>query len=70
MSNDKPYSGSLFRTVKYRPDYPSRPFSSKAESYDCVASFVDWQNHWHHNSGIDFVTTNHYHSGRAVGICR
>jgi len=29
VSNDNPYSESLFRTVKYRPDYPSRPFSSK-----------------------------------------
>ncbi len=28
VSNDNPYSESLFRTVKYRPDYPSRPFAS------------------------------------------
>ncbi|WP_255094483.1 DDE-type integrase/transposase/recombinase [Synechococcus sp. J7-Johnson] len=25
VSNDNPYSESLFRTVKYRPDYPRRP---------------------------------------------
>ena len=29
MSNDNPYSESLFRRAKYRPDYPSRPFASK-----------------------------------------
>jgi transposase InsO family protein len=29
VSNDNPYSESLFRTAKYRPDYPSRPFTSK-----------------------------------------
>ena len=28
-SNDNPYSESLFRTAKYRPDYPSRPFTSQ-----------------------------------------
>ena len=28
VSNDNPYSESLFRTAKYRPDYPSRPFTS------------------------------------------
>jgi transposase InsO family protein len=41
VSNDNPYSESLFRTVKYRPDYPSRPFSSKAEACEWVAAFVD-----------------------------
>jgi transposase InsO family protein len=25
VSNDNPYSESLFPTVKYRPDYPRRP---------------------------------------------
>ena len=27
VSNDNPYSESLFRTLKYRPDYPEQPFS-------------------------------------------
>jgi transposase InsO family protein len=37
ISNDNPYSKSLFRTVKFRPDYPSRPFASKAEACERVA---------------------------------
>ncbi len=37
VSNDNPYSESLFRTVKFRPDYPSRPFASKAEACEWVA---------------------------------
>ena len=41
VSNDNPYSESLFRTVKYRPDYPSRPFASKDEACEWVATFVD-----------------------------
>jgi transposase InsO family protein len=35
VSTDNPYSESLFRTVKYRPerpDYPSRPFASKDQA--------------------------------------
>ncbi len=37
VSNGNPYWKSLFRTVKYRPDYPSRPFTSKAEACEWVA---------------------------------
>jgi transposase InsO family protein len=41
VSNDNPYSESLFRTAKYRSDYPRRPFTSKEATYQWVASFVD-----------------------------
>jgi transposase InsO family protein len=37
VNNDNPYSESLFRTVKFRLDYPSRPFASKAEACEWVA---------------------------------
>ena len=61
-------SESLFRTAKYRPDYPSRPFASKEEACFCVASFVDLYNHLHRHSGIKFVTPQQRHSGQAVEI--
>ncbi len=32
VSNDNPFSESLFRTVKYRPNYPRRPFESIEEA--------------------------------------
>jgi hypothetical protein len=70
VSNDNPYSESLFRTVKFRPDYPSRPFASKAEACEWVAAFVDWYNHRHRHSGIKFVTPHQRHSGTAIAICR
>ena len=38
VSNDNPYSESLFHTVKYRPDYPRRPFQSVAEACSLVAA--------------------------------
>jgi len=70
VSNDNPYSESLFRTVKYRPDYPSRPFASKEEACEWVVSFVDWYNHQHRHSGIKFVTPHQRHSGTAKAICQ
>ena len=70
VSNDNPYSESLFRTAKYRPDYPRRPFASEEGACQWVASFVDWYNHRHRHSGIKFVTPHQCHSGQAIEICR
>ena len=70
VSNDNPFSESLFRTVKYRPDYPRRPFQSVQEACGWVAAFVDWYNHRHRHSGIRFVTPDQRHSGEALAICR
>jgi len=70
VSNDSPYSESLFHTAKYRPDYPRRPFASKDEACQWVASFVGWYNHRHRHSGIKFVTPQQRHSGQAIEICR
>jgi transposase InsO family protein len=70
VSNDNPYSESLFRTAKYRPDYPSRPFTSQEAACQWVASFADWYNHRHRHSGIKFVTPHQRHNGDAVEICR
>ena len=70
VSNDNPFSESLFRTVKYRPDYPRRPFQSVEEACVWVLSFVDWYNHQHRHSGIRFVTPDQRHSGQARAICR
>jgi hypothetical protein len=70
VSNDNPYSESLFHTLKYRPDYPSRPFAGKTEACEWVAAFVEWYNHRHRHSGIKFVTPHQRHSGAAIAICR
>jgi hypothetical protein len=70
VSTDNPYSESLFRTVKYRPEYPSRPFASKDVACAWAAAFVDWYNHQHRHSGIKFVTPHQRHSGAAMAICK
>ena len=70
VSNDNPYSESLFRTVKYRPDYPRRLFRSVEEACAWVAAFVRWYNDQHRHSGIRFVTPSQRHSGQAIDLCR
>jgi putative transposase len=63
VSNDNPYSESLFRTLKYGPKYPEQPFKSMAEARIWVGSFVKWYNEEHFHSGIKFVTPAQRHRG-------
>jgi len=63
VSNDNPYSESLFKTLKYRPEYPARPFADVTEARQWVAGFVDWYNHEHRHSAIQFVTPAQRHAG-------
>jgi putative transposase len=69
VSNDNPYAESLFRTVKYRPDYPRRPFRSKDHACEWVRPFVEWYDNCHLHSGIKFVTPGQRHRGEADSIC-
>jgi len=61
VKDDNPYSEALFRTLKYRPAYPRRPFRSIAEARAWVAAFVDWYNNDHQHSGIRFLTPAQRH---------
>lgn len=68
VSDDNPYSESLFRTLKYRPWYPDRPFQSIEEARAWVADFVIWYNNEHLHSAVGFVTPADRHDGRDVEI--
>lgn len=63
VSNDNPYSESLFRTMKYRPCFPTRPFEAIEAARLWVAGFVHWYNTEHLHSAIRFVTPTVRHSG-------
>jgi len=63
VSNDNPYSESLFKTLKYRPSYPERFFESIEQAKEWVEKFVQWYNIDHMHSGIRFVTPDSRHSG-------
>ena len=64
VSNDNPFSESLFRTLKYRPEYPSHPFVSEQQAQQWVDRFVEWYNTEHLHSEIRFVTPDDRHYGK------
>lgn len=61
VSNDNPYSESLFGTLKYMPAYPAKPFDSIEAVREWVLDFVRWYNEAHRHSGIQFVTPGQRH---------
>jgi len=63
VSDDNPYSESMFRTLKYTPAYPSKPFESLEAARQWVHRFVQWYNDEHHHSAIRYVTPNQRHRG-------
>ncbi|AEF98572.1 Integrase catalytic region [Methylomonas methanica MC09] len=63
VSNDNPYSESLFKTLKYRPQYPLKPFADLVAARQWVADLVQWYNHEHRHSAIGFVTPAQRHAG-------
>jgi transposase InsO family protein len=63
VSNDNPYSESLFKTLKYRSDYPSQAFDNLLAARIWVGHFVQWYNHEHRHSAISFVTPGERHAG-------
>ena len=68
VSNDNPFSESLFKTLKYVPAYPSKPFENLDKARRWVATFVDWYNDCHRHSGIKYVTPSQRHNGEDVAI--
>lgn len=68
VSNDNPFSESLFRTLKYRPEFPTQPFADLATARRWVAAFVRWYNTEHLHSAIRFVTPADRHAGRDTAI--
>jgi len=63
VSNDNPYSESLFKTMKYCPMYPENGFENIEQAKEWVAIFVKWYNTEHLHSGIKFVTPESRHNG-------
>jgi len=64
VSDDNPFIEAFFRTFKYRPAYPDRPFASIEDARKFIAWFVDWYNTKHLHSNIRFVTPAARHAGQ------
>ncbi|MET3165570.1 UNVERIFIED_ORG: transposase InsO family protein [Arthrobacter sp. UYEF10] len=69
VSNDNPYSESLFKTMKYGPTFPER-FASLGDARAFINEFVDWYNHHHQHSGIGFHTAANVHYRLAAGVAK
>ena len=52
MANLGVIAEALFRTARYRPEYPKKPFASLEAAREWVARFVAWYNDVHLHSGI------------------
>ncbi len=68
VSDDNPYSEALFRTLKYRPEYPSTCFASIEGARQWVGLFVAWYNNAHFHSAIGFVAPTDRHAGDDIAI--
>lgn len=69
VSNDNPYSESLFKTLKYGPQSGTpQPFADLPAARAWVADFVHWYNHEHRHSSIRFVTPAQRHDGEDRSI--
>jgi len=66
VSNDNPYSESLFKTLKYGPQFPER-FGSLCEARQFMDNFTNWYNHEHRHTGIGLHTPADVHFGLATG---
>jgi len=70
VSDDNPYAEALFRTAKYRPEFPDGGFKDLAEARIWGAQFVHWYNFEHRHSGIKYVTPAQRHDGEDIEILR
>ena len=68
VSDDNAYSESLFRTLKYRPGYPTKPFDKLEEAQAWLGGFVDWYNDEHLHSAIRFLTPSQRHAQQGPAI--
>ena len=68
VSDDNPYSEALFKTLKYHPGFPDKPFDSLQEAREWVAGFQRWYNEVHRHSALKFVTPAQRHRGEDHAI--
>ena len=63
-SNDNPYSEAQFKTLKYRPTFPSR-FGSIQDARGFCSRFFPWYSAEHHYGGLGLHTPHDVHHGLA-----
>jgi putative transposase len=64
VSDDNAICEAFFRTLKYRPGFPRKPFASLEAARHWVADFVAWYNGEHLHSALRYVTPSDRHEWR------
>lgn len=67
VSNDNPFSEAQFKTLKYRPEFPTR-FGSIEDARVFCQTFFTWYNGEHRHAGIGLMTPAAVHDGRASAM--
>jgi len=62
VSDDNAYAESLFRTCKYRPEFPGA-FESLDDARQWMLTFTRWYNHEHKHRNLKFVSPAQRHCG-------
>ena len=65
VSDDNPHIESLFKTVKYQPEFPTT-FANLVEARAFCRAFFDWYNTQHRHSSLALLTPADVHHGRAA----
>jgi transposase InsO family protein len=68
VSDDNAFAESLFRTAKYRPEFPAQGFETLDDARTWAAEFVRWYNVEHRHSGIRYVSPQQRHAGQDQAI--
>jgi putative transposase len=68
VSDDNAYAEALFRTAKYRPEFPAKGFDRSRRRPPGASSFVHWYNFEHRHSGIRYVSPAQRHAGEDHAI--
>ncbi len=67
VSNDNPHAEAGFKTLKYRPDWPTR-FTDIDHATTHCDTFFKWYNNEHHHTAIGLLTPNDRHAGNGQRI--
>ena len=68
VSDDNAFVEALFRTAKYRPQFPVKGFVELEQAREWASSFVPWYNHDHRHSAIRYVSPAQRHAGEDQNV--
>lgn len=68
VSDDNPFIESLFKTLKYRPQHPLKPFDTLEEARRFADQLLTWYNTEHRHCKIGYVTPQERHQGHDIAL--